>query len=291
MPCLALDVAVADGVSLRVQDWGGGGTACLLLHGFADHASVWEESVVALSARYRPIAVDLRGHGQSNWDAKCRYDIATLTRDIEQVIHAMSIPQLVVVGHSLGGHIAIRLAATHPRVVVAAVLVDAGPETYRAGEAQIRLNLESAPPVFHTVAEYAEHLAARCPLAQPAIISRLANTGLRPCGNGYISRTDPAFAKGKWQTSSDPVREAEDTEMLWRLLRTVSVPTLVVRGCASAVLPAPVARKMAYETLAKGTLEVISAAGHGVMIDNPDDFNSALLRFLALLERPSEAHA
>jgi pimeloyl-ACP methyl ester carboxylesterase len=102
----------------------------------------------------------------------------------------------------------------------------------------------------------------------------------------WILKMDTAFrqAVGGGDPALDSAevekRHAQARESMWEALGKVSCPTLVVRGAASDILSADVADRMADEILAQGELAVIAQAGHSVMTDNPEGFNSAVSKFV-----------
>ena len=117
----------AHGLQLHLLEWSRQGPALLFLHGFGHSARVWDDFVPGVASRYRTLALDARGHGDSDHDPGYRYHHAGITRDIESVVDALALETLSLVGHSMGGYASIRYAAHHPERVAKLVLVDAGP--------------------------------------------------------------------------------------------------------------------------------------------------------------------
>lgn len=100
--------------------------AFLLVHGLASNARLWDEVAAELSGAGHPsYAVDLRGHGESELPA-AGFDTATAAADLAAVATALDLRDLVVVGQSWGGNVAVRFAAEHPALVAALALVDGG---------------------------------------------------------------------------------------------------------------------------------------------------------------------
>src|SRR6266511_1698347 len=129
-------------VALRAWDWRGDGPFALLLHGIGNYGRYWDFFADAVARRFRLVAPDARGHGNSGKPADA-YAAAEFVADAVAVLDALAIDRAVVVGHSMGGTHAIRLAATHPERVTKLVVVDAGPEALRDGaERARRLSLE-----------------------------------------------------------------------------------------------------------------------------------------------------
>ncbi len=112
-----------DGVALAYDEAGDGDPPLVLVHGAACNRRFWEPQVDAFAATNRVIAVDLRGHGQSDAPAQ-RYTMRLFSDDLAWTCAQLGVDKPVVVGHSLGGMVALDLAATYPDRVCAAVLID-----------------------------------------------------------------------------------------------------------------------------------------------------------------------
>jgi pimeloyl-ACP methyl ester carboxylesterase len=114
---------VREGVGLDYEVAGQGDPPLVLVHGLACHRGFWPEQLRHFSRGHRVLAVDLRGHGASDAPEQ-RYTIQALADDVSWMCTQLGVPRPVVVGHSLGGLIALELAASRPERVRAAVLVD-----------------------------------------------------------------------------------------------------------------------------------------------------------------------
>ncbi|MEO0943095.1 MAG: alpha/beta hydrolase [Cyanobacteria bacterium J06642_12] len=110
-------------IKLACLEWNRGREPVLLVHGLGDNAWVWANVGEALSDRYHVIAVDLRGHGDSDKPEE-GYGFDTIASDLMAVIDAMGWSSAHVVGHSLGGKLVARWVQTHPERFRSAVLVD-----------------------------------------------------------------------------------------------------------------------------------------------------------------------
>ena len=112
-----------EGTRLAYEDAGEGEPALVLVHGVACHRAFMEPQAEFLRRSHRVIAVDLRGHGKSDAPRQ-RYTIAALAEDVGWMCERLDLAPVVVVGHSLGGLVALELAAARPDLVRAAVLID-----------------------------------------------------------------------------------------------------------------------------------------------------------------------
>lgn len=281
-----LTVRGAHDLELRVLEWSQAGPPLLLLHGFGHSARVWDPFVPELAARYRVLAADARGHGDSDHDPEYRYHHASIARDIEALMRGLALPPASLVAHSMSGYAAIRFAAEQPERVERLVLVDAGAEL----SGRPRRNEREAPaPSYASPAEYARALARTHPQAPRETLAALAAHWLRPGKGGRLfPKLDPAFfqprrspAAPAHKRSFDRERWArEETQRLWRYLAALECPTLLVRGELSTMLSAATAARMVDEVMRDARQVVVPGAGHAVMLDAPESFRRALAEFL-----------
>lgn len=109
---LFIDLA---GSRRHVVEWGErGGPVVLLQHGLLDHARSWDWVAERLSGSHHVLAPDLRGHGDSDWSADHAYALSDFVADLADVVEALEVSDIDLVGHSLGGHIALRFTAAFP---------------------------------------------------------------------------------------------------------------------------------------------------------------------------------
>jgi pimeloyl-ACP methyl ester carboxylesterase len=270
-------------IDLNLLRWSGGGVALLFLHGFDNDSHVWDAFAPAVAPYYQTLALDHRGHGDSAWDPECRYDPQTMAQDVEAVLAHLGIQRVVLVGHSLGGRVAMRFAGRNSEKLAGLVLVDVGPELDARGVTRIQLEMQTVEPSFRSVAEFEDVLAQRYPVTDRGTLARLARHWLRQRPDGrYETKTDPAFGQLHRELSAEETqrRARQDKELLWDALKKVPCPTLVVRGAASDILDPETADRMAEEVLPDGKLETIARAGHSVMLDNPEAFLTSLSGFV-----------
>lgn len=277
----SLRVPGADGLALHLLEWSREGVPFLLLHGFGNEAHLWDDTAPLLAPHYRVLALDLRGHGESEHDPEGRYDHDDMVRDLEAVCGALELGRLVLMGHSLGGRVATLFAGRHPERMAGLVIVDSGPEVDLRGAMRIRLDAEQTPEHFPSEEAFAVHLERAYPLAGREVVLRMARHMLRRDADGrYRVRMDPRLRRVTGRNPEEELawREQRARE-LWDALSRISCPTLVIRGAASDVLSPEVADRMVEEVLADGRLEVIPRASHSVVIDNPEAFREAVARF------------
>ncbi|HET7874317.1 MAG TPA: alpha/beta hydrolase [Methylomirabilota bacterium] len=115
----------ANGIDLAVHEWPGKGPAVVAIHGLTANHTCWASVADALAPEYRLIAFDLRGRGESDKPDK-GYTLEVHGRDLGALLDHFGIKRALLMGHSLGAHIALRFAATHPTRVARLVLFDGG---------------------------------------------------------------------------------------------------------------------------------------------------------------------
>ena len=274
----------ADGLAIHVLEWSDEGTPLVLVHGFGNEAHIWDDFAPLVAPHYRTLAVDLRGHGDSDHDPERRYDYDHHVADLEAVTAALGIERLVLVGHSFGGRTAMLFAAKHPERMAGLVIVDIGPEHDPRGTTRIRMEvMQRGDGSFASPAEYEQVLAHNYPAGSPAALRRMARHELRQRPDGrYVRKADPAFMGGGEQGDAAlaEAHERDTAKRLWDALARIPCPTLVVRGAASDILSPETADRMVEDVLARGELAVVPQSAHSVMTDNPPGFAEAVSRFV-----------
>src|SRR5262245_46636262 len=247
------------GLRLRYRDWGGNGRPILALHGAAAHAHWWDPVAPYLAPHVRLLALDWRGHGRSAWPRPPAYRSEDFAADLVGVIDRLRLDDVVVAGHSMGGHSALPFAAWYPDRLARLIVVDSRPH----------LNLERLRAL--------QRRAPRTQTEFPRLGEALARFRLRPAETIAPSTLLQAIARrglvrlpsGRWRYRFDPACEQTRVPVdAWALLPRITVPTLVVRGEHSLILGREVALRM-VKALSAGTLEEIPGAHHHVTLDAP----------------------
>lgn len=267
---------VGSGLTLVGDAWGpADATPALLLHGGGQTRHAWAGTAIALARRgWRAIALDQRGHGESDWSPDGDYSRATYAQDVVDVARALSRPA-VLVGASLGG-ISSLLAIERGAPAAALVLVDIATRMEPAGVERIFAFMQASPDGFASLEEAADAIAAYNPhRPRPKDLSGLAKN-LRHGDDGrWRWHWDPAFMASR--DPAEPPREHHEGDVAAENLR---VPTLLVRGRMSDILSEEGVR-IFLEQVPHAKYADITDAGHMVAGDRNDVFCDAVLRFLA----------
>jgi pimeloyl-ACP methyl ester carboxylesterase len=264
-----------NGLGFRYLDWGTAGRPpILLLHGGALTAHTWDLCCLALRDDYHCLALDQRGHGDSDWAPDADYSIAAQRADIKGFAEAVGLGQFVLVGMSMGAINGLAYAIEHCETLRALVLIDAGPNVRRSGSRRIRdfVNGGAAPETLEAI--IARALAFN-PRRDPLILRRSLMHNLRRQEDGnWVWKYD----RQRFQAMGGD-RHAAERNGLAERLADVACPTLVVRGGESDVFHDDDAERLAAG-LPDGRWVKIPRAGHTVQGDNPKDLVAALRAFL-----------
>ncbi len=273
--------ARAGELKLHYQEWGSpSAPAVLMLHGFGVSGHMFDEFAQRMQDRYRLIAVDQRGHGDSDWASDGDYSREAFVADIEAFRQSLGLERFILVGHSMGGLNAVTYAASHPERVRSLVLVDVGPEAAKEGVDNIRRFTRGPDELeFEEFVSMAHRFNPRRTVEN---IRERMRTRLRPLENGkWTWKFDKRFR----QEEGNGLRIGSElsNDETWQLFRKVQSPTLLVRGGESDVLTPEVAQRTATE-MPRARLAVVPGAGHSVPGDNPDEFTTAVRAFLEDVE-------
>jgi esterase len=260
------------GQRFHYTEWGDDAApAVVLLHGITGHARTWDDEAAALAARFRILALDQRGHGDSDPAPDGDYRTSTLAEDLAVFVDALALRSFRVVALSLGGRVAMAYAAHHPGRIERLVIVDIGPDIAAAGRARIGGALAATPEHFATLEQARAWIrAANVRYTERALQQRVAH-GVRATADGgfswkYDRAIRDAIRAGRWE---DPID-------LWPAWCALACPTLLIRGVDSDVLSAETAKQMVARCSHARLVEVADA-GHSVPAEQPD-------RFLALID-------
>jgi len=254
----------------------------LCLHGLTRNSRDFEDLAPHLAAQYRVIVPDMRGRGLSARDPNAdNYTIAVYVQDVQRLLAELEAPRVAIIGTSMGGLMAMVMAATQPGQVVGIVLNDIGPEVNPAGLERIRGYAGKVAAVRtwpEAVAQARSIYGSAWPNLSDARWEAIARRGYRVNADGSPEvDADPRIAEPLRNTST----AAPDLWPLWKTL--AGVPMLAIRGADSDILSAATLARMQRE---KPDLEFVTVRerGHVPLLDEPECVD-AIDRFLSRLTR------
>ena len=266
---------VVDGMRLHCLDWGTRGRPPILfLHGGALTARTWDVVCLGLRREYHCVALDQRGHGDSEWSPVMDYAPDAHARDIDGVLDAFGFERAILVGQSMGGLNAFVYSTRHPERVAALVLVDVGPQIQLRGAQRIGEFVASTAEI-DSIEAFVEQAMAFNPLRDRRLLTYSVHNSVRQLPNGkWVRKNDTRFFG---QVGVEEI--SRRIAAYWEAVDQVRCPTLVVRGAISDVLLDDAAERFA-RALPDGRWVRIEGAGHTVQGDNPAALIRAVRDFL-----------
>ncbi len=258
-----------NGVNLNYEITGQG-KAVVFLHGYTGSAQDWANQIPVLSSKYKVVAPDQRGHGKSAAPSREEeYSMQIFADDVLALLRMLNIRKCCLVGHSLGGFIALEFALEHPDMLTALVLVDTSSGEFERDPnyAELRQKLDELARSQGMEAAF-EYDAANNPQRierfqkHPELREVTRQKMLMTSVDSYIYISK---AMGKWQPVTSRLSE-------------IKLPTLIYWGDEDA--PFLRATQILKEGIADSELVTVKGVGHSPHEEAPDLFNNALLKFL-----------
>ncbi len=259
----------------------GSGPAILLIHGIGDNSTTWRGIQAKLAQRFTVIAPDLLGHGKSD-KPRADYSVAAYANGMRDLLSVLDIEQVTIIGHSLGGGVAMQFAYQFPQLVERLILVSSGGVTK---DVNVVFRLASLPMGSEAMA------LLRLPLVLPAVQvagqivgKAIGTTGLgndlsnvlrilddlpEPTASAAFSRTLRAVVDWRGQIVT----------MLDRCYLTQAIPVQIIWGTKDVVVPVAHAR-MAHAAMPGSQLEIFEGAGHFPFHEDPARFIEVVERFI-----------
>jgi pimeloyl-ACP methyl ester carboxylesterase len=261
----------------------GEGPALVLIHGITSSSQTWRAVLPGLAEHYTVIAPDLLGHGRS---AKPRgdYSLGSYASGIRDLLLALGHPTATVVGHSLGGGIAMQLAYQFPERVERLALVSSGG---LGREVNLLLRAATLPG-----AEYVLPLLCRAGLRVPvgAVAGLLGRVGWKPSADmqgmaeGFASLGEDGARRAFVHTARSIIEPSgQRVSAIDRLYLAEQMPTLILWGERDPMIPAAHGRA-AQAAMPHSRLEIFEKAGHFPFNDEPARFVAVLHDFMETTE-------
>jgi pimeloyl-ACP methyl ester carboxylesterase len=246
----------------------------VFLHGITGHARTWDDEAEAFADRFHVLALDQRGHGDSDRAADADYSNPAMVDDLAAIVDALGIGRFRLVGLSMGGRVGIGYAGSHPGRVERMVVVDIGPDIAAAGMKRVMGMMAASPERFAAKDAALDWVRAANPRYSEAKIRQRVDHGLRELPDGgFAWKYDRELRDNARQGR---IRAAGD---LWAAWAAIDCPVLLVQGRESDILDDAIAKRM-LETQPRARLGIVADAGHSVPGDQPRAFLPAIEEFI-----------
>ncbi len=256
----------------------GGGTPLVLLHGIAGTSATWDDLIPRLSGRFRVLAPDLLGHGESA-KPEGDYSLGAYANVLRDFLEVLGLERATLVGHSLGGGIALQFAYQFPERCERLVLVSSG----GLGREVHPLLRAAALPGADVVLPWLS-VAARQSVGR--VVHALGSLGLRASADleeswhSFVSLEEPGARRAFLHTVRGIIDlHGQRVSAQDRLYLAAGMPTLILWGEKDRLIPVRHARD-AHERIPGSQLEIFSGAGHFPWRDEPRRFAEILLDFM-----------
>lgn len=270
----------SQGLRLHYVDWGNEAAPPLILvHGGLDHCRNWDAIARELQPHFHIMAPDLRGHGDSEWAKGSSYTLIDNVYDLTRLMRFAGLQHAAIVGHSMGGMVALAYAGTYPEKVTRLGILDgaflSGSQPAPIHEqmtrwiGQLDRIAEHQESTFRNIEEAAQRLSTRNKRLTPALALHLASHGVRKGADGlYRWKFD------HYQRARAPYRlSSEDYIALWS---RITCPTLLMWGDES-FLPDPEGLLAHFR---QAELVKIAGAGHWLHHDRLGEVLGSLRKLL-----------
>jgi pimeloyl-ACP methyl ester carboxylesterase len=258
--------ATINGIEIDYRDESAG-VPVIFIHAFPLNQRMWDDQFSGLRDRVRAISLDLRGFGNSD-APNGPYSIDEMAADVRGLMTALEIDRAVLVGLSMGGYIALAFFRNHPEAVRGLVLADtrAGADTQEARERRLSSAMKAEREGSRAIGEdMIPLLLGRTTLeTRPSVVGKVRSMieGNSPQG---IAAAQRAMA-GRRDSMN--------------VLSVIDVPSLIVVGSEDSLTPVAEAERM-RGGIRGARLRTIDSAGHLSNLEQPEQFNAALIDFIA----------
>ena len=270
------------GLRLHYLTWGAASAPpLLLLHGLGESAHAWMPVALRLAEHFRVLALDLRGHGDSDWHET--YAMQEIGDDAGEMIGVLGLGQAVVAGIGLGGRAAALLAARQEHTVERLIVIEAGVHMNLPAEHAADLAVFNLPRRYNAPEEYGvawNAMRGRLGLrlrddALGAATAERVRAEVRAISTGgFAPKCDlDGYAEYRRWSPGERVVDYDDE------FHEINAPTLVVRGSHSPLLP-PEEASATVAAIAGARLVTIEDAAHDILVDNLAGLAAAMLDFL-----------
>jgi esterase len=257
-----------NGLRIHYVDWGGADKPPLILiHGLDRVARTFDHLAPHFMSRFRVIAIDMRGHGDSDWDPQARYVVEDHVTDLEGLVQQLGLKNITLWGNSTGGRVVQVFAGKRPELVARVISEDVGPERPQQISDSYARRVKQEDQGWASEEELFAVLM-KSPTASEAVIKPYVRYGTKRRPDGRIIwKRDPNLVKGFVATD------------LWQYVRNVRAPILYVIGGRSKIVP-PDTQEQLRKMLPNAQIVTLPDTGHYPSDEKPAEFLAIVDRFL-----------
>lgn len=268
---------VLGGIRFHFTEWGAvRNPPVVLLHGGNQSSHSWDLVSLHLALRYHVYALDQRGHGDSEWSRDIDYSMNTMVADVVTFLTDQRIEQPIVIGHSMGGLVALNATLTNPQLVRGLVIIDTGPEI-SIEEAEGIRDFITQNILFDDPGVYLDRIASYDPYRSKTEIARTLRYNLLVRADGkYAGKSDIR------RYLVEPTGPNVPTHLTLHDVERIETPVLLVRGADSNILLADAAERFVNAAVS-GRLATVPNVGHNVHEGNTEGFLEAIAPFMRSL--------
>jgi esterase len=258
-----------NGLRLHYLDWGSETKPpFIMLHGISRVAHQFDHIAPEFTENYHVIAIDMRGHGDSDWSPDGAYVVEDYVKDIEAFVEKLDLHGLTLLGNSTGGRVVQVYAGLHPDRVARLIVEDVGPERTNEIASAFTRQVQNEANGWASEDELLAFLKKGNSKTPEAILRNYAHFASKQREDGRIVwKRDPNLAKGFVPTE------------LWRFVSAIKCPTIYILGGASRIVPPETQQKL-KETLPDVQIVVMPGLGHYPDQEATADFLPIVQSFL-----------
>ena len=262
---------------LRYLDWGTAGKMPLVcLHGHTGQAHIWDEFAQAMSPHYHVLALDQRGHGESQW-ADTGYERDRFVEDLAAFVDELGLQRFALAGLSMGGWHSLLYTPDHQERVERIIIVDIGPEPSPQSIAD-RANRPPTPMEFASLDDAVAWMLQTNPWATEERTRQDAMDKMRQQPDGsWTWKADASLFNFTLRDLTDTALQAR----YWKAVESITCPILEVRGAESTLVSDEVIQRMIAGGQNFASVDV-PGAGHVVTVDKPQEFIEVTRGFLGV---------
>jgi pimeloyl-ACP methyl ester carboxylesterase len=259
---------MVNGLRIHYVEWGSAERPPLVLvHGLDRVARTFDHVAPHFASRFRVIAYDMRGHGDSDWDPQARYVVEDHVTDLEGLVQQLGLRNITLWGNSTGGRVVQVFAGKHPELVARVISEDVGPERPQQISDGYARRVKQEEQGWASEEELIASLMKGAG-ASEAVVRPYVRYGTKRRADGRIVwKRDPNLVKGFVATD------------LWQHVRNIRAPIIYVLGGRSKIVP-PETQAELRKTLPQVQIVTIPDTGHYPSDEKPADFLVIVDRFL-----------